>query len=168
MIIHVNSKNELIERIDANYTELNNKELKLYNPLITNIDNSYRLKNLYLRTNCSLNDLLLRFFPQETLSIWSLPKVINELSNSELPFWDYEICFFRQLLKPLATLSMALLGCYFFRFNNKKKSITKEKIFTIPISIFVYFILEISLRVLTYNDSNICFFTTNFNNNIDY
>lgn len=150
-IIGVDSKNELIQRIDASYAELDNNQFKVYNPLVTTLNKSFRLNELSLQTNLSLNSLIQRFTAQEMVSIWDLPELINKLVSSGLPILNYQIYFFKQLFKPLATLAMALLACWFLKFDNRNNSGVKDKAFVVIVGIVTYFALEISLRILAYS-----------------
>ncbi|NDE19829.1 MAG: LptF/LptG family permease, partial [Alphaproteobacteria bacterium] len=150
-IITVDSKNELIQRIDASYAELDNNQFKVYNPLVTTLNKSFRLNELSLQTNLSIDSLLQRFTAQEMVSIWDLPELINKLVSSGLPILNYQIYFFKQLFKPLATLAMALLACWFLKFDNRSNSGVKDKAFIVIVGIVTYFTLEISLRILAYS-----------------
>jgi lipopolysaccharide export LptBFGC system permease protein LptF len=82
---------------------------------------NYLYKPIYQSIACQ------RFTAQEMVSIWDLPELINKLVSSGLPILNYQIYFFKQLFKPLATLAMALLACWFLKFDNRSNSGVKDK-----------------------------------------
>mgnify|MGYP003333199271 CR=1 FL=1 len=47
-ILSVNVKNELIQRIDSSFAELDNNQFRLYSPLVTTTSESSKLNELYL------------------------------------------------------------------------------------------------------------------------
>jgi lipopolysaccharide export LptBFGC system permease protein LptF len=46
---------------------------------------------------------------------------------------------------------MALLACWFLKFDNRSNSGVKDKAFIVIVGIVTYFTLEISLRILAYS-----------------
>lgn len=149
-ILSVNAKNELIQRIDSSFAELDNNQFRLYSPLVTTTSESSKLNELYLPTNLSIDNLRQRLISQEMVSIWGLPELIDKLGGFGVPILDYQIYFFKQLFKPFATLAMALLACWFVKFDNRNNSGVKDKAVVVIAGISTYFILEISLRILAY------------------
>ncbi len=150
IIISVDPKNELIQRIDAPYAELDNNQFKLYSPLVTDLNKSSRLDKLYLQTNLSIDSVRQSLVSQEMISIWGLPELIDKLVSSGAPILNYQLYFLKQLFKPLTTLAMSLLGCWFLRLDNRNNSGVKEKAFIVIAGVVTYFLLEISIRILAY------------------
>lgn len=150
-ILIVDSKNQLIQRIDTSYAELNNKQFDIYAPIISTPNGSLTVPKLYLQTNLSIDTLLQRFTPPEMVSIWYLSDLIDKLTSSGFPTTSYQLHFFKQLFKPIAISAMVFLACWFLSFDNRT-SATKTMAFALIIGIFTYFSLEITLRILAYGE----------------
>ncbi len=149
VILVVDSKNQLIQRIDSHHAELDNNQLDLHDPIISTPDENLKLAGLYLPTNLSIDKLLQRFTPPEMVSIWYLPDLIDKLTNSGLPIISYQLYFYKQLFKPLTMAAMVFLACWFLNLD-PRNSAAKTLTLALIIGIFTYFSLEIALRILTY------------------
>lgn len=148
-ILIVDSKNQLLQRIDTPYSELDNGQFDLYAPVVSTADESLTLPKLYLPTDLSINNLIQRFTPPEMISIWYLSDVIDKLTSSGLPTLSYQLHFFKQLFKPLAMSAMVFLACWFLSFDNRNSNI-KTMTFALVIGLCTYFLLEIVLHILAY------------------
>ena len=149
IILIVDSKNQLIQRIDTPYAELNNKQFNILTPIVSTLDKSTTLPKLYLQTNLSIDALLEKFTPPEMVSIWKLSDLINKLTGLGLPTLSYQLHFFKQLFKPISTSAIVLLAFWFLNFDNRTSKI-KTMALPLVIAIFTYFSLEISLHTLAY------------------
>lgn len=157
-ILITDSKNQLIQRIDTPYAELNNKQFYLHAPIISTTKESTNLPQLYLQTNLSIDTLLQKFTSPQMVSIWKLPELINKLTRMGLPTLSYQIHFFKQLFKPTAMSAMVLLAFWFLNFDNKTSKV-KTTAFALITGVFTYFSLEITLRILAYGGLNPIFAT---------
>ena len=82
------------------------------------------------------------------VSIWGLPELIDKLGGFGVPILIIKYIF-KQLFKPFATLAMALLACWFVKFDNRNNSGVKDKAWLLLLG-FPLILLEISLRILAY------------------
>ncbi len=149
IILIVDSKNQLIQRIDSPYTELDNKQFNIYTPIISTLDKSETFSELKLQTNLSIDTLLQKFSPPEMVSIWYLSELIDKLTSLGLPTLTYQLYFFKQLFKPISISAITLMAFYFVNFDNRRSTI-KTTTVALVIGIFSYFYLEISSRILVY------------------
>ncbi|MFK7968185.1 MAG: LptF/LptG family permease [Rickettsiaceae bacterium] len=157
-ILIVDSQNQLIQRIDTPYAELNNKQFYLHTPIISTTNGSATFPQLSLRTNLSIDTLLQKFTSPQMVPIWNLPELINKLTRMGLPTLSYQIHFFKQLFKPAAMSAMVLLAFGFLNFDNRTSKI-KTTAFALITGVFTYFSLEITLRILVYGGLNPIFAT---------
>lgn len=150
-IIVTDNYGQLIERIDAASVKLEDNKFKLRNPTIFKREQTLSLKEIQLPTNLSINNLIQSFVPPEMVSIWHLPESIEKMNSSGIPTINYELYFFRQLFKPLIFVAMTFLAFWFLNLQNKSSNNTKTIIFSLMTGIIVYFLLEVTLRLLAYS-----------------
>ncbi|GAB4169545.1 MAG: LptF/LptG family permease [Rickettsiaceae bacterium] len=150
-ILVVDSQNNLIQRFDAPSAYIDSGVFTLSNAVITYSDFVEKADELKLPTNLSINSLVLRFSPPERINLWDLANSIRKFAKSGLPVTKYQLHYFKQLLKPLAMVSMAFIACWFVSLNLRDNSNSTVLVVGIIWGICTYFLLELSFRILAYS-----------------
>lgn len=151
-ILIVDTKNNLLQRIDAPTADLNSGFFKLNNPIITNLQSSEKLSEINLPTNLTVNNLMMRFSPPEMINIWQLSDSIIQFSKSGLAVIKYQLYYYKQLFKPLTMLAMSSIACWFVSVNLRNNSNTIIVAVSLILGLCTYFFLELTFRALAYNN----------------
>jgi len=171
-ILFIDNNNNFLKRIDALYGIIENKFLHLNRVKVFTKDGASTHNNLIIPTNLSISNLVNKFIQPEMVSIWSLPKLIDELLNSGLPIINYQIYYYKQLFKPIMMMATVILASCFVSLRQRDNSQEKMLIFGLFSGFIVYSLSEILLKILTYNNlsliaaillpSTLIFFISNF------
>ncbi|AAU04213.1 LptF/LptG family permease [Rickettsia typhi] len=171
-ILFIDNNNSFLKRIDALYGIIKNKKLYLNRVKVSMKDETKSYNNLTIQTNLSINSLVNKFMRPEMVSIWALPKLINELLNSGLSAINYQIYYYKQLFKPIMMMATVILASCFI--SLKQRCNAQEKILILGLfsGFIAYSLSEILLKILTYNNlsliaaillpSLLIFFISNF------
>lgn len=171
-VLFIDSHNKFLKRIDAESAILKNNELQLRNVKVLNSEKRATYDTLNIPTNLSINNLVKNLALPETISVWELPNLIKQLSNSGIPVIDYQIYYYKQLFKPLMMIATLVLASCFINLNIRDNSQEKTLIIGIFSGFVIYSLSEILLKVLAYNNlsliaaillpSMLIFFISNF------
>lgn len=106
-----------LTRIESERGVLNNKTIALYNARIYNKDSVSSINLYFLPTLYSINNLSHAATTPENIIFWKLPYIIQKLSQVGLSTREYELCFYKQLFKPIvaicaSSLGLCLIGIY--------------------------------------------------------
>ncbi len=161
-----------LKRIDALYGIIENKMLHLNRVKVFTKEETKAYNNLTMQTNLSINSLVNKFIRPEMVSIWALPKLINELLNSGLPAINYQIYYYKQLFKPIMMMATVILASCFISLKQRDNSQEKILLLGLFSGFIAYSLSEILLKILTYNNlsliaaillpSMLIFFISNF------
>lgn len=171
-ILFIDNNNSFLKRIDALYGIIENKTLHLNRVKVFTKDGMKAYNNLIIPTNLSINNLVNKFIRPELVSIWNLPKLINELLNSGLPIINYQVYYYKQLFRPLMMMATIILASCFISLRQRDNTQEKTLILGLFSGFIVYSLSEILLKILTYNNlsliaaillpSMLIFFISNF------
>ncbi|HJD55446.1 MAG TPA: LptF/LptG family permease [Rickettsia endosymbiont of Pyrocoelia pectoralis] len=171
-ILFIDNNNSFLKRIDALYGIIENKALHLNRVKVFTKDGMKAHNSLTIPTNLSINNLVNKFIRPELVSIWNLPKLINELFNSGLPIINYQIYYYKQLFKPIMMMATIILASCFISLQQRDNTQEKTLILGLFAGFIVYSLSEILLKILTYNNlsliaaillpSMLIFFISNF------
>ena len=171
-ILFVDHNNSFLKRIDALYGIIENKMLHLNRVKVFTKDETKAYNNLTMQTNLSINSLVNKFIRPEMVSIWALPKLINELLNSGLPAINYQIYYYKQLFKPIMMMATVILASCFISLKQRDNSQETILLLGLFSGFIAYSLSEILLKILTYNNlsliaaillpSMLIFFISNF------
>ncbi|WP_341794732.1 LptF/LptG family permease [Rickettsia endosymbiont of Rhinocyllus conicus] len=171
-VLFIDNNNNFLKRIDALYGIIENKSLHLNRVKVFTKDSTEAHNNLTIPTNLSVNSLVNKFTHPEMVSIWNLPKLIDELLNSGLPITNYQVYYYKQLFKPAMMIATIILASCFISLKQRDNSQEKILILGLFSGFIVYSLSEILLKVLTYNNlsliaaillpSMLIFFISNF------
>ncbi len=150
-ILFINNKNSLLKRIDAKRGVLAENNLQLSAVTISENNKSEKYEDFIIPTHLSISKLLNNYTSPEVVSIWSLPELIQELSDSGLPVTNYQIYYYKQLFKPIIMSTSVILAACFFSLRQRDNSQTKILIMGLATGFVVYFLIEIILKILAYN-----------------
>lgn len=150
-LLLLDNNNGFIERIDGPYAFLNHNNLEIVSAKIYDGENFKTYSQFNIPTNLSVKKLLENFINPEMISLWDLPETIKQLTETGLPIINYQIYYYKQLLKPLTMAIMVILASCFFSLKQHDHSAVKALILGLFISFITYFILEISSKMLAYN-----------------
>ena len=151
-ILFVNDNNSLLERIDAKAGILTNHQLKLTSVTINNNNQSKKYESFVIATNLSITKLLNNYTSPEIVSIWDLPELIQQLSDSGLPVRNYQVYYYKQLFKPIIMSTSVVLAACFFSLRHRDNSQAKSLMIGLATGFIVYSLTEVILKVLSYND----------------
>lgn len=156
-ILIVDSDNNFLQRLDANKVTLDNNNFYLYDPTIVSRDKMSRQDSIILPTKLSVDNLIQRFTAPELIYIWNLRDSIDKFSKSGISTSEYELYYYKQLLKPLIMATMALLACWFVSVNSRDNKHVKTVIYGLITGILAFFFIEISSRFLAISGFNAFF-----------
>lgn len=171
-ILFIDDNNNFLKRIDASYGIIEDKSLHLNRVKLFTKDGVTTYNNLNIPTNLSINNLVNKFIQPEMVSIWNLPRLIEELFNSGLPIINYQIYYYKQLFKPVMMIATIIFASCFINLKQRDNSQEKMLILGLFSGFIVYSLSEILLKILTYNNlsliaaillpSMLIFFISNF------
>lgn len=147
-ILIVDSDNNFLQRLDAQRVILDNGNFYLYHPAIASRDRMSKQDSIILPTNLTIDSLAQRLTEPELIYIWNLKDAINRFTKSGIATSDYELHYYKQLLKPLVMSTMVLLACWFISVNSRDNKQTKTIIYGLLTGIVAFFAIEISSRFL--------------------
>jgi len=171
-ILFIDNNNNFLKRIDALYAIIENKSLHLNRVKVFTKDKTNTYNSLTIATGLSINNLVNKFIHPEMVSVWKLPKLIDELLNSGLPIINYQIYYYKQLFKPIMMMATIILASCFISLKQRDNSQERILLLGLFSGFIVYSLSEILLKVLTYNNisliaaillpSMLIFFISNF------
>lgn len=150
-VLMVDERNNFMKRVDAKKATLDQGKFTLEKPVVNFRDTHESLDELVLPTKLSVDNLMQRFSPPETIFIWNLNHVMKNFTRSGLIVTKYQIHYYKQLFKPLAMIAMTLIGCWFVSLNMRDNSSARAAIYGLVVGVCSYFFLEISVRMLVYS-----------------
>ncbi len=151
-LIFVDEDSNFMKRYDADKAFLEEGIIRLLNvSVIDKKDITYE-DEISISTSLSLEDIKNRFSSPELIPLWNLKKTIKKLANSGINTLSYELYYYKQVFKPIIMSSLVLLGCIFLSVNNRDNMSNKLTVVMILIGIIAFFVIEISSRVLVYNN----------------
>ena len=150
-ILFINDNNNLLERIDAKQGILVDNNLLLTSVIINDNNQSKKYENFVINTNLSISKLLNNYTNPEMISIWNLPELIQQLSESGLPVINYQIYYYKQLFKPIIMSTSVVLAACFFSLKQRDNSQARILIMGLATGFILYSMTEVVLKVLSYN-----------------
>lgn len=152
VLLFVDDNNKLLKRIDANRATLANGQISLIDVNIINATTLQKHDSLAIPTNLSMHSLISQFIAPEMIPVWDLPITIDNLLKLGLPIINYQMYYYKQLLKPLVMMSMVILAncCIYMRDINRFSKIAKMFAISLSIGLVAYYVIEILMRVLSY------------------
>ncbi|MCC8417054.1 MAG: LptF/LptG family permease [Rickettsia endosymbiont of Bryobia graminum] len=151
-LLILDNNNNFLKRIDAPMAILSNNNIDISHAKIYDGKSFLEVEQIVVLTNLSINKLLDDFTNPEMISIWDLPDSIKQLVESGLPTLNYQIYYYKQLLKPIIMSVMVILASCFFSLKQRDNSQDRVLILGLFIGFIIYFILEISFKMLSYNN----------------
>ena len=151
-ILIIDGKNNLQQRIDSSHADLTSGFFKLKNPIITDFKSSKQKKEILIPTNLTVNNLIMRFSPPEMINVWDLKDSIMKFAKSGLAVIKYQLYYYKQIFKPLAMVAMSSIACWFVSINFRNNSNSIIITVSVILGITTYFFLELTFRVLAYNN----------------
>ncbi|XVN42987.1 MAG: LptF/LptG family permease [Candidatus Rickettsia vulgarisii] len=151
-LLILDNNNNFLKRIDAPSAVIANNKIEISNAKIYDGQSFQEEKHVIIPTNLSISKLLDEFTNPEMISIWDLPDLIKQLVESGVPTLSYQIYYYKQLLKPIIMSVMVILASCFFSLKQRDNSQDKILILGLFIGFIVYFILEISFKILSHNN----------------
>lgn len=148
-ILIVDSDNNFLQRLDASKVKLYDGNFYLYDPTIVNKDSMSKQDKIILSTELSVDNLAQKFISPELIYIWNLKNTISKFSKSGIITSDYELYYYKQLLKPLVMSTMVLLACLFVSVNCRENKQVKTIIYGLVTGLISFFAIEITSRLLT-------------------
>ncbi len=150
-ILFLDNNNFFRKRIDGQYAILTDNNLKLNSVKIFNQQDFKQYSDYDVPTNLSMNNLMNSFISPEMISIWDLSDIIKQLIKSGLPVINYQIYYYKQLLKPIIMATTVVLASCFFSLRQRDNS--QEKILMIGLfsGFIIYCLLEILFKILSNN-----------------
>lgn len=147
-ILIVDSDNNFLQRLDSDRAILDNGNFILNKPTIVDRRDMFKQESIILPTQLTVESLVQRFTSPELILIWNLPSAIEKFSKSGIATTNYELYYYKQLLKPIVMAAMVLLACWFISSNNRDNKNTRTIIYGLIIGIAAFFSIEISSRFL--------------------
>lgn len=151
-VILVDQDSNFLKRYDAKKAFLGAGQIHLEDVNIIDKRDIIKEKKLVMPTSLSVEDIENRFSSPELIPFWNLKKTIKKLANSGINTLSYELYYYKQLLKPVIMSSLVLLACIFLSVNNRDNMGNKLTVMMILIGVISFFAIEISSRVLVYNN----------------
>ncbi|XVN41633.1 MAG: LptF/LptG family permease [Rickettsia endosymbiont of Argas persicus] len=171
-ILFIDNRNNFLKRIDALYGIIENQHLHLNRVKVFTKTGTITHNNLTIPTNLSINNLVGKFIHPEMVSIWNLPKLIEELLNSGLPIINYQVHYYKELFRPIMMMATVILASCFISLRQRDNSQERILLLGLFSGFIVYSLSEILLKILTYNNlsliaaillpSMLIFFISNF------
>ncbi len=152
-LLFIDTNNNFLKRIDAKNAILDEGKFYLYNAKVSRNNNTETESHsaLVVETNLSITSFLDSLNSPEMISIWRLAKIINKLIDLGLPVIQYELYYYKQLLKPIIMASNVVLAACFITLNPRQLYQNKMLFRGIFTGFLAYCLIEITLRILAYN-----------------
>lgn len=147
-IFFINADNDFSKRLDAKKARLNHHQLTLSEVQIITNDSMSKQAEMTISTNWSIDHCLER--SPEMISVWQLPGIIDKLLKSGAPVINYQLNYYKQLLKPLMMAATVILAACFFSLQKRHNVQSKIVASGLLVGFAVYWWFEVTLRILAY------------------
>jgi lipopolysaccharide export system permease protein len=151
-ILFIDSSNHFLKRIDAESAILSDNELKLKDIEVITDNDIEKYGRLTIPTGLSINNFIERFAMPEMIPVWELPSSINKFLKSGVPVINYQIYYYKQLLKPIMMVATVILACCFISLRQRDNSQNKMLVSGLVTGFVIYSLVEVALRVLASNN----------------
>lgn len=151
IILFIDSNNQFLKRFDAKKGIVSDGNFQLFDLKVLSTNGLEQYESFNIPTNLSITSFTSHFTSPEMISIWNLSTSINKLAKSGLPVINYQIYYYKQILKPLTMIATVVMASCFVSLRQTDSSQKRMLLYALLIGFAVYSALEIILKILAYS-----------------
>ncbi len=151
-VLFTDENNNFIRRIDTTSAFLENELIELHNGRMLLQDTAQTIEAPHvIPTHLTTAHFAANPLAPEYISFWQLPKMMRTIQKAGMSISRYEMCYYKQLFKPLMMVATILMAACFIKINDGRKSVMKLLVIGVISGFMMYLFSEVSMSMLTYH-----------------